>query len=310
MHALPSNQGYDGFIAFLKAHQVTDVTVLIKMLLQANPASKELHAQVYVLKSWLDEFRPLAADVVWELKKRFDTRFTFNSNAIEGNTLTMSETELVLEKGITVGGKTLLEHLEVIGHKEAIDYIEFLAGQDQTISEREIKEIHHLIMKGADRSEAGSYRTLDVRAAGTGHQYPPHYLVQELMANFISWLNSASANQLTPLQLATEVHYKFVAIHPFRDGNGRTARLLMNLVLLRLGYPVVVINNSSRSIYIDALVYAQEHEHDTSKLLNMVTEACIESLLEYLAVAATAASSTGKAEKFYAEMMGPDASKK
>ncbi len=303
MHSTASNQGYERFIAFLKANQVTDVTAFIKKLVPSQSDTKDLLTQVQCLKNWLDEFRPLAADVVWELKKRFDTRFTFNSNAIEGNTLTMSETELVLEKGITVGGKTLLEHLEVIGHKEAIDFIEALAGQNQPISEREIKDIHQLVMKGADRTEAGAYRTLDVRAAGTGHQYPPHYLVAELMTGFISWLNSADASQLTPLQLASEVHYRFVAIHPFRDGNGRTARLLMNLVLLRLGYPIVVIANSSRSVYIDALVYAQEYQDDTSKLLTLVTESCIESLIEYLAVAATAGSSRGKAEKFYASML-------
>lgn len=296
--AQPTNS-YELFIEYLKVHKLTDVAVLIKNMAQIHTASEEPHSLVLCLKAWLDEFRPLDSDVVWELKKRFDTRFTFNSNAIEGNTLTMSETELVLEKGITVGGKTLLEHLEVVGHKEAIDYIEALSAKNQPISAKEIKDIHHLIMKGTDRAEAGAYRTLDVRAAGTGHQYPPHYLVQELMDNFISWLNSEPTSKLAPLELATEVHYKFVAIHPFRDGNGRTARLLMNLVLLRFGYPVVVISNSIRSSYIDALTYAQEHQDNTTRLLAIVTESCLESLLEYLAVAATAASSTNKAQSFY-----------
>ncbi len=299
------NTAYDFFIQHLMAHKKTNVANLIQKFLAQKIAenSDSKFTKVDVLKSWLDDFRPLSTDVVSELKKRYDVKFTYNSNAIEGNTLTQSETELVLEKGITVGGKTLVEHLEAVGHKDAIDYIEFLSQKNSPISDREVKDIHHLIMKGIDRSDAGTYRTIDVRAAGSGHLYPPHYLVKELMESFFQWLSSEAIHQLHPLQLATEVHYRFVAIHPFKDGNGRTARLLMNLVLLRAGFPVVVISNSKRSSYIDALVHAQENNDNTDKLLSMVESGCVDSLIDYLSVLATAGSSKGKAEQFYTDLM-------
>lgn len=292
---------YTGFIQNLVTHKVGNVADLIQQILLKKQimTPQEKLAKIDLLKLWLDSFRPLASDVVAELKKHYDVKFTYNSNAIEGNTLTQSETEMVLEKGITVGGKTLAEHLEVVGHKEAIDYIEFLAQKDSPITEREIKDIHHLLMKGVDRSDAGSYRTLDVRAAGTDHLYPPHYLVKEMMEHFIVWLNSDEAKNLHSLNYAAEVHYRFVSIHPFKDGNGRTARLLMNLALLRKGYPVVVIPNSVRSDYIESLVFDQDNQDNTLKLFELVLDCCEESLIDYLRVASTAVSSKGKGSEFY-----------
>lgn len=240
------------------------------------------------LKIQIDSFRPFPPVVVAELKKFYDVRFTYNSNAIEGNTLTQSETEMVLEHGITVGGKTLAEHLEVIGHKEAIDYVEELAGQYIAIGDREIKDLHSLIMRGINRNEAGRYRMLDVRAAGTEHVYPSHFRLSELMEDFVEWLNSADAAKLHAVERATEAHYRFVSIHPFRDGNGRVGRLLMNLLLLRSGYPIAVITNELRKQYIDALVHAQEYQDDASRLLDMVADASRDSLKEYLRILSTA----------------------
>src|SRR5262245_56447447 len=254
------------------------------------------------LKYWLDGLRPFPPAVVAELKKLYDVRFTYHSNAIEGNTLTQSETEMVLEHGITIGGKTLAEHLEVIGHKEAIDYVEELAGQKTTIGEREIKDLHSLIIRGIDRNEAGRYRTLDVRAAGTEHVYPPHLRLRELMENFVYWLNSSDAAKLHPVEFASEAHYRFVSIHPFRDGNGRVGRLLMNLTLLRHGYPIAVIANERRKEYIDALVYAQDHQDDTSALLELVADTSRASLIEYLRTLSTAEGSRVKDMPFYQEM--------
>lgn len=258
--------------------------------------------QLDKLKAWLDSFRPFPKTVVAELKKLYDVRFTYHSNAIEGNTLTQSETEMVLEHGLTIGGKTLAEHLEAIGHKEAIDYIEELARQSAAISEREVKDLHSLIMRGVNRDEAGRYRTLDVRAAGTDHLYPPHYQLQELMTAFVEWLNSASARQLHPVEYATEAHYRFVSIHPFRDGNGRVGRLLMNLILLKHGYPIAVITNERRKQYIDAIVYAQDLQDDVSKLLYLVIDASRESLIEYLRILSTAEESREKGAPFYREL--------
>ncbi|MEG4624089.1 Fic family protein [Microcoleus sp. w1-18aA5] len=254
------------------------------------------------LKAWLDEFRPFEPAIVAELKKLYDVRFTYNSNAIEGNTLTQSETELVLTKGITVGGKTLDEHLEAIGHKEAIDYIEHLAQKDTKINEWEIKQIHNLILRKINPEEAGSYRTLDVMAAGTNYRYPPHYLLSQLMGDFVSWLNSEPALSLHPVEYASIAHYRFVSIHPFRDGNGRSARLLMNLLLIRSGYPIVVINNQVRNNYINALAYGQQNQDDLSQLYDLVFDAAIASLVEVLRLLVTASSSRGKGQAFYQEI--------
>ncbi|MBP0014724.1 MAG: Fic family protein [Roseofilum sp. SBFL] len=258
--------------------------------------------QINQLKSWLDEFRPFDWAIVTELKKLYDVQFTYNSNAIEGNTLTQSETELVLTKGITIGGKTLDEHLEVIGHKEAIDYIEMLAQVDTEINEWEIKQIHNLILRKINPNEAGSYRTLDVMAAGTNYRYPPHYLLSQLMRDFVIWLNSDSALNLHPVEYATQVHYRFVSIHPFRDGNGRTARLLMNLLLLRAGYPIVVIHNQIRNDYINALVYGQHNQDDLSQLFDLICDATIRSLVEFLQVLVTAGASQNKGQIFYQQI--------
>lgn len=254
------------------------------------------------LKAWLDEFRPFEPTIVAELKKLYDVRFTYNSNAIEGNTLTQSETELVLTKGITVGGKTLDEHLEVIGHKEAIDYIEHLAQQETNINQWEIKQIHNLILRKIHPNEAGSYRTLDVMAAGTNYRYPPHYLLSQLMGDFVSLLNSESALNLHPVEYASIAHYRFVSIHPFRDGNGRTARLLMNLLLIRAGYPILVINNQIRNDYINALVYGQQNQDDLSQLYDLVFDEAIASLVEVLRLLVTASSSRDKGQTFYQEI--------
>lgn len=295
---------YDGFIQSLMEKKISGVADLIHEILSKNSPMDipQKLAQIEKLKSWLDSFRPLSADVVRELKKQYDVKYTFHSNAIEGSTLSQSETEFILEKGLTVGGKTLAEHLEAVGHKEAIDYVESLAQKNTPIRQQEIKDIHHLILKGADIMEAGRYRMLDVRAAGTGHTYPAFYLVNELMEQFFLWLESEEAKSLHPVALAAEVHFRFVAIHPFSDGNGRTARLLMNLVLLRNGYPIAVVSNANRSQYIDSLVYAQEHKNDTSKLLDIILDATEETFEDYLRVVSTAASSKGKGSDFYSDV--------
>ncbi|MBF0258721.1 MAG: Fic family protein [Desulfamplus sp.] len=292
------------FIDALIKNNIDDVSTLIYQALkiQAPMNIQSKLKEIDKLKNWFDSFRPLDPSVVQEMKKFYDVKFTYNSNAIEGNTLTQSETEMVLEKGITIGGKTLKEHLEVIGHKEAIDYIEELVQQESVIGEREIKDIHGVIMHKIDKKEAGRYRNLDVRAAGTGHFYPPHYKVQDLMDDFTGWLKSDEASMLHPIEFATLAHYKLASIHPFRDGNGRTSRLLMNFILLQQGYPVAVISNQTRKNYIESLIFAQENKDDTSKFLEMVINAEKESLIDYLRIASTAPNKGEKGLPFYQEM--------
>ena len=298
-------QLYDRFVAgLIRLHQQQINPDLSQLLVRyLNMSNRSQFQQIDKLKSWLDSFRPLSPIIVAELKKLSDVQFTYNSNAIEGNTLTQSETELVLSKGITVGGKTLEEHLEVIGHKDAIDYVETLAQQDKAISEWEIKQIHNLILRKIAPEEAGRYRQLDVKAAGTNYLYPAHYLLPQLMTEFMVWLNSQQAQTLHPIEYATAAHYRFVSIHPFRDGNGRTARLLMNLLLLRSGYPIVIISNSKRNDYINAVVYGQQNQDDTNRLLTLVLDAAKDSLVETLRLVSTATDSRGKGMPFYEDMI-------
>ena len=300
-----NSQAYDEFIQILRAQQIWNIADVIEQVLQQSKAMSipDKLLQIDQLKGWLDGFRPLPAAVAAEFKKLYDVRFTYNSNAIEGNTLTQHETALVLETGITIGGKTLKEHLEVIGHKEAIDYVEALAQRGASIGEWEVKQIHALVLRKIVPDEAGRYRQLDVKSAGTEYVYPPHYQLTELMAQFIEWLNSEAALKLHPVVYATEAHYRFVSIHPFRDGNGRTGRLLMNLLMLQAGYPILVISNQLRKQYIDALIKGQQTDDDFRELLALVVESTQQSLIEMLQILATAKASRGKGLPFYQDML-------
>lgn len=299
-----AGQRHDIFIQMLTQLRSLDVAQEIqnRLSLLPNMTLSDKFQNLSRLKAWLDSFRPLPPIVVAELKKLYDVRFTYNSNAIEGNTLTQSETALVLETGITIGGKTLREHLEVIGHKDAINYIEQLAQNSTAIREWEIKQIHNLILRAIAPEEAGCYRQLDVKAAGTEYVYPPHYLLNDLMTEFVTWLNSASAAVQQPINFAAEAHLRFVSIHPFRDGNGRTGRLLMNLLLLRTGYPIVVISNQVRKAYIDAIIEGQQR-NDLSPLLTLLLDAAEQSLIEMLHILSTAKVSRGRGLPFYEEML-------
>jgi Fic family protein len=285
-----------------RPHLRLESVLVHRLLASASMTPLEQLVQINQLKALLDSFRPLSAAVLAELKQRYDVRFTYDSNAIEGNTLTQSETELVLSQGITIGGKTLAEHLEVIGHKEAIDYIETLAQTEAPLSEWDIRQIHNLVLRRLSPTEAGRYRQLDVKAAGNDHHYPPHYLLPGLMADFIEWLAEASST-MHPLEYASEAHYRFVSIHPFADGNGRTGRLLMNLLLLRAGFPIVSIAKQNREAYINALATAQQSQNDLTLLLALICEAAREALIETLAVVATAADSKNKGLPFYQDMI-------
>lgn len=181
----------------------------------------------------------------------FRLNFTYHSNAIEGNTLTLMETKVVLE-GITIGGKTLREHFEVINHHEAIFFIEDFIRQNQPLSEHTIKSIHQLILKNIDDYEAGKYRTVNVLISGAEHKPPAAFEVAAQMARFMSWYQ-ADAQDLHPVIRASRVHADFVKIHPFADGNGRTSRLLMNLELMKNHYPAIAIKSDRKAAYYTAL---------------------------------------------------------
>lgn len=207
-------------------------------------------------KKQLDQHRPLDHALVRNLDDWFRVELTFTSNAIEGNTLTRRETALVVEKGLTVGGKSLTEHLEATNHAKALDWVrEQVSRSASDFTERDILQIHEIILKGIDEENAGHYRSVPVRISGSAVVLPNPRKVPDLMEGFVKWLKSA--RDLHPVEFAAEAHYRLVTIHPFVDGNGRTARLLMNLILLISGYPMAIIRKRDRLAYIGALEKAQ-----------------------------------------------------
>lgn len=202
-------------------------------------------------KLLLDNKRPFPQYTLKSIREKLLLEWTYNSNAIEGNTLTLMETKVVLE-GITVGGKTLKEHLETVNHREAIFYIEDIVKNEEELTEWQIKNIHRLILKGIDDEYAGSYRDQKVIISGAEHAPPEPFLIKDEMESFIDWYNN-EGQKLHPVERASMVHIIFVGIHPFIDGNGRTSRLLLNLELMKSGYPPIIIKNENRLKYYNAL---------------------------------------------------------
>jgi Fic family protein len=204
-----------------------------------------------IKKAELDRFRPLPPELVKNLDDWFKVELTYTSNAIEGNTLSRSETALVIEKGITIGGKTLNEHLEAVNHADAVDFIKELVGRKRSeLTVRNILDIHEIILQRIDSANAGRLRNIAVRIAGSTVILPNYVKVPILMDRFIEWLQIVQDH---PAKIAADAHFKLVTIHPFIDGNGRTARLLMNLLLLQEGYHPAIIRKEDRLTYIDSI---------------------------------------------------------
>ncbi len=215
---------------------------------------QDLLDQVDDLKRCFDGFRPLNPAQASNLQNAFDTEYTYDSNRIEGNTLSLMETSLVINKGLTIGGKRLSEHLEAINHKEAIDFVRELVSKDEDLTEYNLKSLHGLILRGIDKTNAGTYRNVPVYISGSTFVPPQPYLVPKLMEDYFIFYN-ANKDKLHPVLLASEMHERLVTIHPFLDGNGRTSRLVMNLNLLRNGYPIANISGrpEERESYYNAL---------------------------------------------------------
>ncbi len=199
-------------------------------------------------KRLIDRFRPLPPAVVSRLHEQFNLEWTYNSNAIEGNTLTLRETKIVLEEGLTIGSKSLKEHLEVINHKDAIAFVEELAKSGSGITERNIRDIHSLVLKEIDAQYAGRYRDIQVRITGATHVLPDPLQVPEAMREFAK--TRLTKRNDHPVVQAALAHLELVGIHPFVDGNGRTSRLLMNLILMKQGYfPTIILKNDRQRYY-------------------------------------------------------------
>ena len=230
------------------------------------------------LKAKLNSHRPLTPNIVENLREDLIVRWTYNSNAIEGNTLTLNETKVALE-GITIGGKSLREHFEAINHKEAILFVESLVAKNEVLSEHTIKSLHALILKNIDDSSAGCYRSINVLISGATHRPPSHFEVASKMEDFITWYK-IKAQTLHPIERACRVHVDFVGIHPFTDGNGRTSRLLMNFELMKNGFPPVVLKVENRLAYYEALAKAHTLK-DYKPFISLVSSLVEESFEPY-----------------------------
>ena len=231
------------------------------------------------LQKKLNSLRPLPKNTVKSLHEQLVLEWTYNSNAIEGNTLTLKETKVVLE-GITIGGKSMREHFEAINHKEAIDYVEAIVANDEPFTEHVIKSIHQLILKQIDSDNAGVYRKENVLIAGAEHTPPNHILVAVQMAELLKDYEQFKGH---PLERAAKLHIDFVKIHPFVDGNGRTARLLMNLDLMKAGLQPVVIKAVDRLSYYEALDKAHT-KNQINDFLLLVSNAQEDALNKVLAL--------------------------
>lgn len=200
-------------------------------------------------KERFDSMRPVSRDALLSLQKFYDVELTYTSIAIEGNTLTLRETAELIEHGITGGGKPLRDHLEATDHYSAVLWMREIAATTAAVGEGTVREMHRRIVARSQRETAGIYSTLPQRIAGSPVVFPDAAKIPSLMKDFGEWLSG-----IGPAPAASfDAHFRLVAIHPFADGNGRTARLLMNLLLLRGGYPPIAVRPADRKVYLDAL---------------------------------------------------------
>lgn len=252
-----------------------------------NENIKKLLIEVDVLKEQLSTSRPLPGEALKKIQDALDIEYTYESNRIEGNALTLQETALVVNEGVTISGKSMREHLEAINHTEAVNYIKDIAKRDIEINERTIKEIHSLILHGIDRENAGRYRTVPVMISGSTYMPPQPYLIEKQMDDFMIRFKQMEEEKVHPVLVAAYLHDELVRIQPFIDGNGRTSRLLMNLYLLRNGYVIITLkgSNDAKVVYYKALEKSHT-EHFTEDFQQLVVEAEIVALQRYLSIMA------------------------
>jgi Fic family protein len=213
---------------------------------------REIYDRIKEKKRKLDSLRPLPKAVLKKMKEQFAIELAYNSNAIEGNSLTLKETRLVIEEGVTIRGKPLREHFEAINHDKAFGFLESLVSNKVKITENVIKEIHKIILSGIDDKYAGRYRDVNVRILGAIKSPPRFGKVPGEMTAFLREFDE-NPKGFNDVELAAFIHYRLVEIHPFTDGNGRTARLLMNLFLISRGYPITMVLKVDRKKYYDRL---------------------------------------------------------
>ena len=239
--------------------------------------SKTIYERIQAKRKALNRLRPFNPGALLKLRESFRVSMTYNSNAIEGSSLSLSETRSVLEDGITIGGKSMKEHLEVTNHAKAMEWLEALVKK-RAIAESDVLELHALILDRIDPQNAGFYRKSGVRISGTDYTPPNAAKVPERMKEVYRTLNKKSKE---PIETAAQIHREFVDVHPFIDGNGRTARLLLNLYLMRNGFPPVIILRTERQQYIRSIIEGQVGKNP-APFAHFVAQAVERSLNMYL----------------------------
>jgi len=243
----------------------------------------DIFSSLTTKKKQLDALRPLSADQLMAVNDWLDIEYTYTSNWIEGNTLSRQETALILEKGITIEGKSLREHLEATNHLKAINFIRSIVSNGhQFISENSIRDIHRIILTGIHDAWAGNYRQAQVFIRGASVEPPKASDVPVRMMKLMEWLQGIQGEH--PVKVASDFHFRFVEIHPFMDGNGRTARLLSNLILLGHGYPMMIIKTNEREAYMKAIEKGTM-THDLTDFYTVLSQAVDRSLDAFIALA-------------------------
>ncbi len=243
---------------------------------------KTILDEIDTLKDTLNKFRELDS---FRIAQALELEYTFESNRIEGNTLTLRETDLVINEGLTISGKSMREHLEAINHVEAVAYIKQLIERNFSFNERELLSVHNLILRGIIPEDAGRYRRVQVMIKGSSHMPPQPFLVPKQMEDYFLWMEE-NKNKLHPVILAAEMHERLVTIHPFIDGNGRTSRLIMNLILLQNGYVIANIKGDyeTRMQYYQSLETAQTsgNKEDFILLVAQIEKECMQRYLDII----------------------------
>jgi Fic family protein len=246
--------------------------------------SPDLYQKIRNLEEELIEFRttPLDNISLEKLKEHFRTHHIFHSAGIEGNRLTLQETALVLKEGIDISGKPLKDSIEIKNLGHAFDYLYELAQGKGPITENDIKQIHQLIVGKEESLSPGDYRNIGVIISGSEHRPPEPFEIPMQMRELVEWINDVTDDNLSPIIFGAIAHHEFVKIHPFKDGNGRTARILLNLVLLRKGYPICNIRKDERPLYYDALSLADTGHYEP--IIEIVANNCATLFSEYIRV--------------------------
>ena len=235
--------------------------------------------RLYEKKAMLQNSRPLPKLALQKIREALSIEWTYNSNSIEGNSLTLRETQMVLQEGITIKGKSLREHFEAKNHETALNFLYKLIDENHLLSSKDILSLHELVLRSIEDDFAGRLRNSGVRIAGANFLPPNAQKVSGLLDELIQFVNTNTLG-LNDIELATVFHHKFVWIHPFFDGNGRTVRLAMNLLLMRSGFPPAIILKNDRKKYYDALNSANKGNY--SKLALLMSQALERTLNIYL----------------------------